>query len=860
MINTLPGFGINSGGNAFYIQSSDSVTFTDNNNSTITAGMDGFSIYNTGPGAVNLTTTGQVTATDRGIDIHTLGSDVHVNAADVTGGLNGIYIENSINAGNITVNVSGSAIGRQNYGIYSSALHDLTIKSTNAHGFAHAVWALSNLGKLDIASTGALTSTGDFSMGVRADNFSGTDVNINVNDVSGSYRGISVTNAGTGSSVIKSSGKVIAFGVQGTGINALNAGKDLTIDANVVSGTVIGIDAQNDGTGALSVITRGAVTGTAEYGIRALNTGNGPVDVTISTGSSVQGGLAGIDVVSMIQSNVNNAGTISNLSGQSSDLAIKMAGASSAILNQGVIQGTMLLSDGGNTLTNASGGRWDTSGGTINFGSLASANSVVNNGNIITANGVSSGPLQTTTFDNVGTFSNAGTLSMANGRAGDITAINGNYVGNGGVLHLDTVLEGDDSATDKLLVNGDTSGTTFVVVDNLGGSGVQRVEGIEIVQVNGNSGGEFVNNGRIVTGAYDYHVTRGQGRNSSNWYLTSQISAGPVDPVVSAVRPESGSYTANMAAANTLFITRLHERLGETQYTDALTGEKKVTSMWMRHAGGHNSWSDSSGQLDTQSNHYVLQIGGEIASLSSNGFERLHLGVMSGYGHSDSNTRSSSTGYRSDGSVSGYSAGVYATWYSNDEMQQGAYADSWAQYSLFDNTVKGNGVQSESYKSSGITGSLELGYTHKLSEFTGSKGSRTEWLIQPQAQAIWMGVKANDHVESNGTRVTGEGDGNVQTRLGLRTFLKSHRTTNEDKVPELQPFLEVNWIHNTRDFGTTMDGVSIRQEGARNLGEIKTGIEGKVAPQLNIWGNVGVQVGNNGYNDSSAMIGIRYNF
>ena len=45
------------------------------------------------------------------------------------------------------------------------------------------------------------------------------------------------------------------------------------------------------------------------------------------------------------------------------------------------------------------------------------------------------------------------------------------------------------------------------------------------------------------------------------------------------LRPEAGSYTANLSAAKAMFTTRLYDRLGETQYTDALTGEKKVTSL-----------------------------------------------------------------------------------------------------------------------------------------------------------------------------------------------------------------------------------------------------------------------------------------
>ncbi len=123
-----------------------------------------------------------------------------------------------------------------------------------------------------------------------------------------------------------------------------------------------------------------------------------------------------------------------------------------------------------------------------------------------------------------------------------------------------------------------------------------------------------------------------------------------------------------------------------------------------------------------------------------------------------------------------------------------------------------------------------------------------------------MGVKADNHREANGTRVHGEGDGNIQTRLGLRTFLKSHSALDEGKQREFEPFVEVNWIHNTQQFGTQMDGVDIRQAGSKNLGEIKTGVEGQISPSVNLWGNIGVQMGDKGYNDTAAMVGIKYNF
>ncbi|QMA98524.1 autotransporter outer membrane beta-barrel domain-containing protein [Escherichia coli] len=50
------------------------------------------------------------------------------------------------------------------------------------------------------------------------------------------------------------------------------------------------------------------------------------------------------------------------------------------------------------------------------------------------------------------------------------------------------------------------------------------------------------------------------------------------------------------------------------------------------------------------------------------------------------------------------------------------------------------------------------------------------------------------------------------------------------------------------------------QDGARNIAEIKTGVEGQLNANLNVWGNVGVQVADRGYNDTSAMVGIKWQF
>ncbi|QPO95074.1 intestinal colonization autotransporter adhesin MisL [Citrobacter freundii] len=475
----------------------------------------------------------------------------------------------------------------------------------------------------------------------------------------------------------------------------------------------------------------------------------------------------------------------------------------------------------------------------------------------------------------------------ADGEPWQTLTINEDFTGNGGKLVFNTVLNDDTSETDKLKVLGNTAGNAFVAVNNIGGTGAQTIEGIEIIEVAGNSDGTFEKAGRIVAGAYDYNVVQ----KGSNWYLTSFIPAppdpedpdpvdpdpvdpidpDPVDPVEPIIpepeepvappvteqqyRPEAGSYLANNYAANTLFMTRLHDRLGETQYVDMLTGEKKVTSLWMRNVGAHTRFKDGSGQLKTQSNSYVMQLGGDLAQWSSDGLDRWHLGAMAGYANSQNRTQSSLTGYHSRGQVTGYSVGLYGTWYANDADKTGTYVDTWALYNWFDNKVMGQEQAAEKYKSSGITASVEAGYSFKLGE-----SERNSYWLQPKAQVVWMDVQADSHREANGTRVKDNTDGNLMTRLGVKAFINGHNAIDDGKSREFQPFVEANWIHNTQTTSVKMDDVSNDMRGTKNIGELKIGVEGQITPRLNVWSNVAQQVGDKGYSDTRGMLGVKYNF
>lgn len=100
--------------------------------------------------------------------------------------------------------------------------------------------------------------------------------------------------------------------------------------------------------------------------------------------------------------------------------------------------------------------------------------------------------------------------------------INGDYSSNGGILTFYSKLEGDDSETDSMLVKGNTSGHTNVKINNLGGQGAKTDLGILLIEVKGESSGDFKQVGRNVAGPFEYFLRRGsEGDRNKNWYMIS---------------------------------------------------------------------------------------------------------------------------------------------------------------------------------------------------------------------------------------------------------------------------------------------------------------------------------------------------
>jgi outer membrane autotransporter protein len=119
------------------------------------------------------------------------------------------------------------------------------------------------------------------------------------------------------------------------------------------------------------------------------------------------------------------------------------------------------------------------------------------------------------------------------------------YTGTGGTMAINTLLAGDGSPSDRLVISGGTaSGNTTVHVTNVGGVGAETTgNGIQVVEVVSGattSPGAFaLSPGELRAGAFDYDLFRGGVSGSPNdWFLRSGfIVQSIVPPIVPPVAP-----------------------------------------------------------------------------------------------------------------------------------------------------------------------------------------------------------------------------------------------------------------------------------------------------------------------------------
>lgn len=403
----------------------------------------------------------------------------------------------------------------------------------------------------------------------------------------------------------------------------------------------------------------------------------------------------------------------------------------------------------------------------------------------------------------------------------------------GARFHFRTKL-GNTSETNKLIFEKDVSGTSQVIIYNQRGGSMKTSDGETLLQVLGKtSPNAFKLENRVLDAAEELFIK--QCNNSSNWCYDVQE------------RAEAATYAQNAEAANKMFNLRLHDRLGDVFMQN--TENKRI---WIRHISGNNDQKMLNNLSSTHGARKGIQLGGDILNWKNNE-NYAQFGFMVGYGKHKSNSTNEETMRTSSGQVNGYSIGVYGTWYQNKENRTGAYIDSWINYNWFRNQVNSQQFY-EKYKSKGFNASIETGYNFLIADNTNESGKQFGLYIQPQAQITYMGIKGK-HTEENGTQIRSIGNNNLQTRVGIRTYLNVKLANNL----EIQPFVEVNSLHQPKRFGVAMDDEE-RYISNKKAVETKVGMDINVKNNLKIWASFTHQSGKHQYKDKQGTIGMKFEF
>ncbi|MFD1792292.1 autotransporter outer membrane beta-barrel domain-containing protein [Ochrobactrum teleogrylli] len=398
----------------------------------------------------------------------------------------------------------------------------------------------------------------------------------------------------------------------------------------------------------------------------------------------------------------------------------------------------------------------------------------------------------------VRSLENVGTVDFG-GMGGTTLTIAGDYVG-GGRLVMSTVLGADNSTTDLMRVGGNTSGTTSVVVKNRGGLGAATVNGIELIDIAGNSGGTFNLQGDYTTkdgqqailtsSAYAYTLQKGDasGSNTKDWYLVSQYTRsnpdGPNPPDCddpngcpenptnpsgpsrfSPAAPVYTSYAASMQALNQL--PTLQQRRGDRYLNksgslrgSSEAGETDDRAIWARIEGAHNRLepNTTAGHVQQDINTVIMQAGvdGQFYEDESG---RLIAGITGQYGNGRARTSSNFDDVNGGGELNtqGWGLGATITWYGND----GFYVDGQAQANWYKTDLRfggGNNGLTNDNNGFGYAFSVESGKRFDIDE---------NWSLTPQAQLMFSSVDFDTFSDSYGATVSNRDGNSLNGRLGL---------------------------------------------------------------------------------------------
>ena len=706
-----------------------------------------------------------------------------------------------------------------------------------------------------------------------------------------SYTGGTTINAGTLQLGTGGTTGSILGNVADNGTLAFNR-SDVVTFPGVVSGTGLLTQA---GSGTTILTAANTYTGGTTISAGTLQLGNG------GTSGSVTGNVADNGTLAFDRSDsVSFPGVVSGAG------SVIQAGAGTTILTANnpytggtaVSAGTLVIGDPANPSAALSGGGPITVASSATLGGYGSVNGSVTNNGTVTAGSATPGfgTSVAGTFTIIGNLLNQGTANLASDLiVGNVLEVQGNYIGAGGALNLNTVLASDNSPSDTLVISaGTATGDTSVHINNAGGAGAEtNSNGILIVQaINGGTTAPdaFALVGEVRAGAFDYDLFRGglNGSDPNDWFLRSSFIVQPVPPeppvppvqpgplppippfpsdpppaplppgVYPIIGPELATDGVVQPIARQMALTMLgtlHERIGDTLTVEnaGVDAEGWGRSGWARFFGQqidnrYQAFADPS----TTGRLFGVQAGFDIWRGSFVPGHRDAAGLYFAYGNAAMDvdgltTNVAATAYVQSrtGTVNldAYSGGAYWThygpggWYLDAVVQGTAYTgNATTQFANLPTT------------GSGIITSLEAGYPIPL-----PLGPR--FVLEPQGQILWQHVSFSQANDGLGAVALGSTSG-VTGRLGVRGQWSIITGNGQVWQPYVRANLWQNWGGEaTTTFGN--DQVPLLEQSTQL--EFAAGVTTKLNTCLSLYAQAGYEFAMGG-TDGGRRQGVRGDF
>lgn len=252
-------------------------------------------------GTTTATTTpgfGISTASGDAIQIAGPGSFADANHAQITGAANGFNATNN-GTGAFTLTTNGVTTGTGGFGITATNLNtatDLTISAATVTGNGGISASNQGTGSTLLTVTGTAIGTNRIAASAYNSSNSTGDLTVTVANALGARGGINADQNGRGALIINSAGQIDGGMGNAIGAFAGSLAKSLTVSAAQASGGG-GIYAKNYGLGATLVTASGLITGTSSDGINVVTArliGSGNISPLTVTAASVTGAINGI--------------------------------------------------------------------------------------------------------------------------------------------------------------------------------------------------------------------------------------------------------------------------------------------------------------------------------------------------------------------------------------------------------------------------------------------------------------------------------------------------------------------------------------------------------------------------------------